>query len=193
MLAFYKWFFPAVWVVFLIYWQIAWQIAAGAKATTRLEPALSRVLRTLAFLVAIGLFFVPKMQAPWLFLRLLPNPLGCFWIGAAITVAGLLFAVWARILLGTNWSRSVTIKQDHELITAGPYSLIRHPIYTGILTGFLGSSIATGELRGLLAFILVFLALWYKLRLEESWMRSQFGDVYIDYSRHTSALVPWLL
>ena len=193
MQAFYDWFFPAVWVAFLVYWQIAWHRIAGTKATTRIEPAASRVLRTIAFLVAISLFFIPQPLAPWLFLRLLPNPLACFWTGAAITLAGLLFAVWARIILGTNWSRSVTIKQDHELITAGPYRRIRHPIYTGILTGFLGSAVATGQLRGLIAFALVFLALWYKLRLEESWMRSQFGDVYTNYSRRTAALVPWLL
>ena len=193
MLAFYNWFFPVVWVAFLVYWQIAWQMAAGAKTTTRIEPALSRVLRTIAFLVAISLFFIPQPLVPWLFRRLLPNPLACFWTGAVITVAGLSFAIWARIILGTNWSRSVTIKQDHELITAGPYRLVRHPIYTGILTGFLGSAAATGQLRGLLAFALVFLALWYKLRLEESWMRSQFGDVYTNYSRRTAALVPWVL
>lgn len=190
MQAFYDWFFPVVWAVFLIYWQIA---GARAKATTRLEPAVSRILRTIAFLIAIGLFFIPEPLAPWLFVRLLPNPLACFWIGAAITIAGLLFAIWARIILGSNWSRSVTIKQDHQLITAGPYARVRHPIYTGILTGFLGSAVATGQLRGLVAFALVFLALWYKLRLEESWMRSQFGDVYVNYSRRTAALVPWLL
>jgi protein-S-isoprenylcysteine O-methyltransferase Ste14 len=190
MQAFYNWFFPAVWIAFLLYWQIA---AFGAKATTRLEPVLSRVLRTLAFLIAIGLFFIPERVGPWLFLRVLPNPLACFWIGAFILVVGLLFAVWARLILGTNWSRSVTIKQNHELITGGPYSLVRHPIYTGILTGFLGSSVATGQLRGLISFALVFLALWYKLRLEENWMRSQFGDVYANYVEHTTALVPWLL
>ncbi|MGA8162513.1 MAG: isoprenylcysteine carboxylmethyltransferase family protein [Acidobacteriaceae bacterium] len=190
MLAFYNWFFPAVWIAFLLYWQIA---AFGAKATQRLEPAISRVLRTLAFLIAISLFFIPQRLAPWLFLRLLPNPLACFWIGAAITVAGLLFAIWARAILGANWSRSVTIKKDHELITAGPYAFVRHPIYTGILTGFMGSSVATGQLRGLIAFVLVFLALWYKLRLEETWMRSQFGDTYTTYVQRTAALVPWLL
>ncbi len=190
MQAFYNWFFPAVWIAFLLYWQIA---AGGAKTTTRIEPATSRILRSLAFLIAIALFFVPQNRIPWIDLRLLPNPLACFWIGAAITVAGLLFAVWARLTLGANWSRSVTIKQNHELIITGPYRLVRHPIYTGILAGFLGSTVATAQLRGLLAFALVFFALWYKLRLEESWMRTQFGDVYSNYARHTAALVPWLL
>ncbi|MFZ0633312.1 MAG: isoprenylcysteine carboxylmethyltransferase family protein [Acidobacteriaceae bacterium] len=188
--AFYNWFFPVVWIAFLLYWQIA---AVGAKTTQRLEPALSRVLRTLAFLIAIALFFFDRLPVPWLYRRFLPSPLACFWIGAAVTVAGLLFAVWARAILGANWSRSVTIKQDHELITAGPYAFVRHPIYTGILTGFLGSVIALGQLRGIVSFVLVFLALWYKLRLEEDWMRSQFGDVYTTYVQRTAALVPWLL
>ena len=101
-----------------------------------------------------------------------------FWLGAAVTIAGLLFAVWAREHLGRNWSRSVTIKQGHELITTGPYAVVRHPIYTGILTGFLGTAIALSQVRGFIGFVLIFLVLWLKLRTEEEWMRSQFGETY---------------
>jgi len=61
--------------------------------------------------------------------------------------AGLLFSVWARRYLGRNWSRAVTIKKDHELITSGPYSLVRHPIYTGLLVGLFGCALAVGEWR----------------------------------------------
>jgi hypothetical protein len=71
-----------------------------------------------------------------------------FWLGAVVTIAGLLFAIWAREHLGSNWSRSVTIKQGHELITSGPYAVVRHPIYTGILTGFLSMAIAISQVRG---------------------------------------------
>ena len=67
-------------------------------------------------------------------------------------VVGLLFAVWAREHLGSNWSRSVTIKQGHELITTGPYAVVRHPIYTGILAGFLGTAIALSQVRGFYRF-----------------------------------------
>ena len=98
----------------MLYWQIK---ATDTKTTQRLEPAASRMLRGLTFL--------------W------PD-----WRGAALTVAGILFAVWAREHLASNWSRSVTIKQGHELITTGPYAVVRHPIYTGSLTGFLGMAIA---------------------------------------------------
>ena len=107
-------------------------------------------------------------------------------------VAGLLFAVWGREHLGSNWSRSVTIKQGHELITTGPYAVVRHPIYTGILAGLLGTAIALSELRGFVGFVLIFLILWLKLGMEEQWMRSQFGETYTAYAHRTAALVPYL-
>ncbi|MGA7553683.1 MAG: methyltransferase, partial [Candidatus Acidiferrales bacterium] len=78
-------------------------------------------------------------------------------------------------------------------ITTGPYAVARHPIYTGILTGFLGMAIAISQVRGFIAFVLVFVALWLKLRMEEQWMRSQFGEAYATYARKTAALVPYLL
>ena len=101
--------------------------------------------------------------------------------------------VWARLHIGKNWSSDVTVKVDHELITTGPYALVRHPIYTGLLIGFLGSAVARGELRGILAFALVVIALWFKLRLEETWMREHFGVAYEGYSQRVKALVPYIL
>jgi protein-S-isoprenylcysteine O-methyltransferase Ste14 len=126
-------------------------------------------------------------------LHLWPAGLWPFWLGAAVTILGLLFAVWAREHLGRNWSRSVTIKQGHELITTGPYAVVRHPIYTGILAGFLGMAIALSQVRGFVAFVLIFLVLWIKLHMEEQWMRSQFGETYATYAHQTAALVPYLL
>ena len=116
-----------------------------------------------------------------------------FWLGAAVTIAGLLFAVWAREHLGSNWSRSVTIKQGHELITTGPYAVVLHPIYTGILISFLGMAIAISQVRGFIVSVLIFLAFRIKLCMEEQWMRSQFGEAYATYARQTAALVPYLL
>lgn len=189
MLLFYEGFFPAVWTIFLLYWQIK---AAGNKATQRLEPGFSRSLRAVTFLIAIALLSVPRIPLPWLYIQLWPQGYWAFWVGAALTVAGLLFAVWARAYLGTNWSRSVTIKQDHELITSGPYAVARHPIYTGILTGFVGTVIALAQVRGVVAFLLIFLVLWVKFHMEERWMRSQFGETYAAYADRTAALLPYV-
>ena len=189
MLWFYEAFFPVVWTVFLLYWQIK---AAGNKATQRLEPTFSRVLRVLTFGVAIILLSTTRIPLTWLYTRLWPQGFWSFWFGAALTVAGLLFAVWARVHLGRNWSSSVTIKQGHELITSGPYAVARHPIYTGILSGFVGTVIALAEMRGIIAFALIFLAIWVKFHIEEKWMRSQFGETYAAYADRTAALVPYV-
>ena len=189
MLWFYEYFITVVWIAFLLYWRIK---AAGTKTTQRLEPAAPRILRALVFLIVIALLSITRIPLPWLYRQLWPYGIWPFWIGAAVTVAGLLFAVWARRYIGTNWSSEVTIKQDHELITTGPYALVRHPIYTGILTGFLGTAIALSQVRGFIGFVLIFLVLWAKLRREEEWMRSQFGETYTTYTQHTAALVPYL-
>ena len=79
------------------------------------------------------------------------------------------------------------------MIVTGPYSLVRHPIYTGLLAGFLGTAIAIAQIRGVLALGLIFISLWAKLRLEERWMRGQFGVSYEAYSRRVAALVPFIL
>jgi protein-S-isoprenylcysteine O-methyltransferase Ste14 len=186
---FYDAFFPVVWIAFLLYWQIR---ATHTKTTQRLEPAASRILRVFVFLIALVVLLTTLIPLRWLYLPLWPVGLWPFWLGAAVTIAGLLFAVWARQHLGSNWSRSVTIKQGHELITAGPYAVVRHPIYTGVLTGLLGTAIALSQVRGFIVLVLFFLAFWIKLRLEEQWMRSQFGETYAAYAQHTAALVPHL-
>ena len=190
MLSFYDLFFPVVWIAFLLYWQIK---AINTKSTKRLEPAASRILRVFIFLIAIVLLSTTRIPLPWLYLQLWPAGLLSFWLGAAVTIAGLLFAVWSRGYLGRNWSSSVTIKQGHELITTGPYAVVRHPIYTGILTGFLGMAIAISHVRGFIVVVLIFVVFWLKLRMEEKWMRSQFGETYATYARQTAALVPYIL
>jgi protein-S-isoprenylcysteine O-methyltransferase Ste14 len=186
---FYESFFPVLWIAFVVYWQIK---AGDTKATKRLEPVASRILRVLILLISIVLLSTTRIPLRWLYLQPWPAGFWPFWLGASVMVAGLLFAVWARERLGRNWSRSVTIKQDHELITTGPYAVVRHPIYTGILAGILGTAIALSQVRGFIVFVLIFLMFWFKLRMEEQWMRSQFGETYATYAHQTAALVPYL-
>jgi protein-S-isoprenylcysteine O-methyltransferase Ste14 len=186
---FYDWFFPALWVVYLLYWQVA---VRGVKSNERVEPLVSRIGRAVTFLFAFVLLMSHRLPIPMLYRSYLSetNWTVWFWIGAVVSVLGLGFAIWARMYLGSNWSSPVTIKRDHELITGGPYGLVRHPIYTGLLTGFLGTAIAIGQVRGLVALAFVFAILWIKLSLEERWMRLQFGEVYEQYAQRVPALVP---
>ncbi len=186
----YSYLFPAMWLSFLAYW---WAISRKVKNSERQESTASRLTRLGLIVCAAALLWLPRVPLPLLNERFLPPGVWPFWSGAAVTAGGLLFAVWARHHLGENWSQAVTVKEDHELITSGPYALVRHPIYTGLLLAFLGCAVARGEWRGLLAVALVFGALWHKLRLEEGWMRAQFGESYEAYSRRVAALVPFVI
>jgi protein-S-isoprenylcysteine O-methyltransferase Ste14 len=186
----HRYLFPAMWLLWGGYW---WLASSNVKTSSRREPLVSRLLHVLPLVIAILLLWVPSVPVPWLNMRFLRWAEWEFWVGAAIVVVGLLFTIWARLHLGRNWSGIVTIKQDHELVSSGPYAIVRHPIYSGLLLAFVGSALARGEWRGVLAVLIALLALWRKLRLEERWMREQFGEQYQAYSRRVSALVPFLL
>ncbi len=187
----HQYLFPALWFAWASYW---WLLSGNVKATIRREPLLSRLLHMVPLLLAMLLLWLPSSAIPSvLTIRLMPWVEWEFWVGAALTAAGLLFTAWARIHLGRNWSGIVTVKHDHELITSGPYALVRHPIYTGLLLAFIGSAFARGEWRGVLAVLIVLLALWRKLKLEERWMREQFGAHYDAYGQRVAALIPFVL
>jgi protein-S-isoprenylcysteine O-methyltransferase Ste14 len=186
----YRYLFPVLWTGWVAYWCVA---SFNVKAPTRIEPIGSRLLHVVPLLLAFRLIMAAKTGYPFLDERFLPDAAWTFWVGAALTATGLVFSVLARHTLGTNWSGIVTVKAGHELITTGPYAIVRHPIYTGLLLGFAGSAIACGERRGILAVLLVVTSLWRKLRFEERWMREQFGEAYEAYSRRVRALVPFVL
>jgi protein-S-isoprenylcysteine O-methyltransferase Ste14 len=97
-----------------------------------------------------------------------------------------------RALLGSNWSATVTVKQHHELIRRGPYAIVRHPIYSGFLLGVLGTALALGEVRGLVALALAFAGWYLKARNEEQFLVEQFGDAYVGYRRNVKQLIPFV-
>lgn len=186
----YRWLFPLLWWT----WYICWLAASrNVKATVRKESVVSRLLHIIPIVLAAALLWFPNVPIAILNRHFMPSTVLGFWVGAALTIAGLLFTAWARVTLGRNWSGMVTVKTGHELITNGPYSIVRHPIYTGLLVAFAGSAVARAEWRGVLAVALVFWALWRKLRNEERWMRERFGDAYQAYSQRVPALVPCFL
>ncbi len=75
-------------------------------------------------------------------------------IGAVLFVAGLALAIWARVIIGRNWGMPTTQRAEPELVTAGPYGLIRHPIYTGILLALVGTALAMSLIGLAIALIL---------------------------------------
>ena len=128
-----------------------------------------------------------------LYVQILPNTSGLMATGLILAVLGLLFGLWARVTLGSNWSGFVTIKENHELVQRGPYALVRHPIYSGMLLLFLGTAVALGTLGGFIGFPLFFIGSWIKLKQEEDVMLRHFREDYIEYQKRVKALIPFIL
>ena len=179
-----------LWVAWAAYWAVS---LANVKATARRTSGLSQFaysapLWLVAWLLIGRRFPIGVLNEPFM----PAGPVGAL-AGVLLIAVGLGFAVWARRHLGGNWSATVTVKADHELVTSGPYALVRHPIYTGLLVALLGTAIANGEWRGLVAVAIAAAAFAYKLSLEERWMVETFGSEYRDYRKKVAALIPFLL
>lgn len=179
-------------VMFALYW--LWS-ARAVKAPQRREGWLPRVAKYwLPLMVAIPLLGPGDwFDGSWLKLRLLPEAAGIRLAGCALVLVGVGLACRARAMLGANWSVAVQLKQSHELIERGPYRWMRHPIYSGVLLAFLGTAVFIGEWRGFIAVAIIAASFWYKLRIEERWLRERFGAPYDDYARRVKALIPGVL
>ncbi len=182
-----------LWIVFSLYWEWA---ARNSSATKASESKLSRAFHL--FLVNVAQLFAfwpfagwPLVKAPFFeFPRVLPESPYLPALGIALQAGFILLAVWARRHLGRHWSGAVTAKVDHELVRSGPYRRIRHPIYTGVIGMYVGSTLVSGRLQGLLALAMVAMAYARKIRLEERNLQGVFGPAFDDYRRESWALVP---
>jgi protein-S-isoprenylcysteine O-methyltransferase Ste14 len=111
----------------------------------------------------------------------------------AVALAGISFTWWARIHLGRFWSNAITHKEGHRVIDTGPYGLVRHPIYTGLITGMLATGIAVGTVTAILGAILISAGMWQKARMEEVFLMAELGaDAYGSYRRRVPMLIPFL-
>lgn len=113
-------------------------------------------------------------------------------VGAVLFAAGIALALWARVILGRNWGMPMTQRAEPELVTAGPYGVVRHPIYSGILLGIVGTALAT-SLIGLGIAVIVGGFFLYSARVEERNLTATFPSAYPAYRAHTKMLIPFLL
>ncbi|MDR3530171.1 MAG: isoprenylcysteine carboxylmethyltransferase family protein [Rhodopila sp.] len=188
MQALYRDLIPTLWLLWLAGWTISgWR----TKRVLRAEGIASRLSHLIPLGAGIALLVSRRAAGPWLARFVVTQSAWTFWTGAALVILGLCFAAWARIHLAGNWSGTVTLKQDHSLTRTGPYRLVRHPIYTGLLIAILGSAVAEAEWRGLVAFVLITLSFLRKIVIEERFLTAQFGDAYACYRAEVPALVPW--
>ena len=182
--------FPVLWLGWALYWFVS---SFSASVPKRVQNSAARLLHRAELALVAALLTFPQLGFGWLGRQIVPRSNGLSLIASVLLVAGLGFAVWARVHLGNNWSGHVTLKPGHRLIRSGPYSIVRHPIYTGILTAMIGSAIAVDEFRGVLAVIIAAETFVRKLRLEERWLTEEFGDEYVRYRREVKAIVPGII
>ena len=173
---------------------VIWRPAAVFNKRSIYRESGAQRLRYSILLVLAFLLLTKRHRLPYPFdVRIIPATEAVDWMAGILCIAGLAFCVWARATLGRNWSGTITLKEGHELIERGPYRLVRHPIYTGLLAMFLATAIAFGHLGGFVAVVVAFGSFWIKLREEEKLMRQQFPEQYWSYEQRVKRMIPFVL
>jgi protein-S-isoprenylcysteine O-methyltransferase Ste14 len=175
----------ACWAVFLVVWAIT---SFQAKASVRgpidgagMGPRLVVLVLAVGLSMAVARGWLPRAALPY----------GVRIAGLALTILGIGFAIWARFTLGRNWGMPMTLREKPELVTRGPYAVVRHPIYTGVIAGLIGSALAVGVYW----FAIVLIASLYfdlSARREERDMAERFPDTYPAYRARTKRLIPFV-
>lgn len=172
------------WTAFGLYW------GAPSKGPQSGEFKWYRLLRLVILASVFALLFWKATAIGFLGRRFVPYILGLGWIGFVAAVLGMLVASWSRIALGRYWSDKVIVQTEHQLIRNGPYSRMRHPLYSGVLLAVLGTAVVLGEIRGLLSFVILLVNYTIKAKREERILAERFGTEFRAHVAHTGFLLP---
>lgn len=174
--------FAVGWVAFWLYW------LAAAASVKRGRVPWSRQLRIRAVIVVIVILLIRLGVFRGHGLNTDPWRAG---LGLVLFAGGLGFAVWARVHIGRNWGPPMTEKDEPELVTTGPYGLVRHPIYSGFLAAGVGTAVALSW-TWLIAVALAGGYFLYSATVEERYLSAPLPDTYPAYKRRTKMLVPFV-
>ena len=177
------WFFTG------IYWLVA---AFNVKKSVTRQNDLQRIIYMCFWVIAFLLLFTNNISFSFLYRSFFLQQPAFKITGMILCISGLLFAVWARIYLGKNWSGRIAIKQEHELIQTGPYALTRNPIYTGFLLAFIGCAMTEGLLKGYFSLLFITAGIFLKIGKEEDYMNQVFADSYVAYKQRVKKLLPFI-
>lgn len=174
--------FAVGWGAFWLYWLVAaFSMKRGRMAWSHEIRIRLAIVVVVVLLARVGVFRHDGVSTdPWRAI-----------LGLALFALGLSFAVWARVNLGRNWGTPMTRKREPELVTSGPYRLVRHPIYSGILAAGVGTAVALSW-SWLILVAIAGIYFIYSATVEERYMSEQFPDTYPRYRRSTKMLVPYL-
>jgi protein-S-isoprenylcysteine O-methyltransferase Ste14 len=184
-----------LWLAWIISWVVA---AAWTGKTEKRLGAKGELSYRLAAIVGVIVLVIGARVAfrhghgHLGLLRLWSVPRDAAWVCAALVACGFAFCWWARIHLGTLWSASITKKENHRVIETGPYRIVRHPIYTGLLLAAYAAAAANGTVVGIVIAAVLTAGLWAKARLEERWLSRELdAGAYEAYRRRVPMLIPF--
>ena len=194
---------PEIWIYApWVVWAVSWTIAGIWANRTVGRPGGLRELPYRIFTIsgfALLLFAVvrngleaPRNLPPFLFQRYWSLPIEAQWAMVGLAALGFLFCWWARLHLGALWSGVITRKEGHRVVDTGPYGLVRHPIYTGLLFAALATMAEKGTAHAVIGFVLMTVGYYMKGKLEERFLRQELGkDAYDAYAQRVPMLVPF--
>jgi protein-S-isoprenylcysteine O-methyltransferase Ste14 len=174
------------WVVFYAYWIFS---AFGTKRYVR-RGSWGLGIRIVIWLAIVLLLQNTSAREFIIRERLITFDPAVQWLGVVICACGLAFAIWARVYLGHNWGMPMSLKQDAELVTSGPYQYVRHPIYTGMILAMVGTTLVIVWWIVPAVASLIYFA--WAARTEEKIMRNEFPNQYPDYMKRSKMLVPFI-
>jgi protein-S-isoprenylcysteine O-methyltransferase Ste14 len=183
-----------LWIAFVLCWLVLAQFNKKASSNTPLWAGWGvRVAIIVGVLISLPLrgHGVAALIASMGRTLPLRSSMTQQWVGVGLCLAGIAFAVWARVYIGRNWGMPMSLREGHELVTSGPYAYVRHPIYSGLMVAMIGSAL-TESLFWMLVFVLYFAYFLVSARSEEKTMLAQFPDTYPAYRRRTKMLIPFV-
>ena len=157
-------------------------------AQIRYEDQSSRLLLSLTMLLAFVMAFLFAASG----VASLPSL--AFYLGIGLTIAGIVLRQWSIAVLGRYFSRTVGVQEGQEVVDRGPYRLVRHPAYTGLLLAVVGLGFVLQSWGAVLVLITLFgVGFGYRIHVEEGFLRSKLGDAYVVYAKRTKRLIPYVL
>lgn len=177
----------AAWLV----WLVTWVMVSGWSARTASHHDLgaespSRVLTLAALVMLIASYYPVAVGVLWM------TPPSVAWAMAALVVAGLAFTWAARLHLGPLWSSTSAPTEDHRIVETGPYGLVRHPVYAGLLLAAAATAIERGRIEAVAGVLVLIAGVSLRAKLEERFLRRDLGDdTYAAYRRRVPMLIPF--
>ncbi|HEY4052929.1 MAG TPA: isoprenylcysteine carboxylmethyltransferase family protein [Terriglobales bacterium] len=183
-----------LWAAFGVYWigtaVLKRSASKRAESTQSRESRFYRPLRLLILALTFSLLFWQGIATGFLGARFVPFSSTVSAAGFAAALIGLAVALWARVRLGEYWSDKVVLQEGHRLIRSGPYAYMRHPIYSGVLLGVGGTALVLGEVRGIVAFVMLLVNYSIKAKREENILEHDFGEEFKLHREQTGFLFP---